>query len=287
MMPLNFTKHSVQKSFLEYQIIKPLKSGGFKSTYFAKQNGNRYVLKILDPKDIVRIKREIRAFKLVTSPYVARLLRYGQRKVEGKGVIFFVEEYVNGEDLDTLICDKNRLFDNLEILRFLNCGILAIESLWNPHKIVHRDIKPSNIIIRPDGDSVLLDLGIARHQTLSPLTPSGIIGPGTPGFMSPEQLKCIKGALDLRSDFFGLGICAYMMATSTHPFQANDYHIVEVDFIPKSPRELNQKIHVDVSNLIMKFLERKIYKRPRNSEIALGLIMQVKKEVMKNEKRNE
>ena len=268
----------IQKNFPEYSKFKYRKSGGFKDVYIATKGDVEYVIKILEPKHLDRVEREIRAFNLITSPFVARLLQYGKKTIKGKEYIYFIEEYVEGEELSDLIKKRNQ-FSNTEILHFLECTVLGVKAMWEPHKIVHRDIKPANIIIKLNGNPVILDLGLARHLTLTSLTPTGYVGIGTPSYRSPEQIKALKREIDLRSDFFCLGICAYMMATLTHPFNALDVNIIDENFYPKPPQEINHKISLGVSNLIMKFIERKDYKRPKDSDMALSLINETRKDV--------
>lgn len=73
-----------------------------------------------------------------------------------------LREYVPGESLDR-VCGKRR-FSDAEIIRIGEqlCGQLLLLHQLDP-PVIHRDIKPENVILRPDGQAVLIDFGIARE----------------------------------------------------------------------------------------------------------------------------
>jgi serine/threonine protein kinase len=86
------------------------------------------------------------------------------------------------------------------------------------HGIVHGDLKPANIMIKPNGEPVLLDFGLAHDLKQSPsrLLVSGIVC-GTPAYMSPEQ--CVADmSVDHRSDIWSLGVVLFEVATHKRPF---------------------------------------------------------------------
>ena len=85
--------------------------------------------------------------------------------------------------------------------------------------IVHRDIKPSNILIGGDSKLKLVDMGLARSESLDlseDMTASGVTL-GTFDYISPEQAKDPRDA-DLRSDIYSLGCTLYFMLTGSPPY---------------------------------------------------------------------
>jgi serine/threonine-protein kinase len=87
--------------------------------------------------------------------------------------------------------------------------------------LIHRDIKPSNLMITPDGDAKILDLGLARATgDESPLTrPNVVIG--TLDYASPEQLSDAARA-DRRSDLYSIGCTLYFTLSGRPPFEGGD-----------------------------------------------------------------
>ena len=85
---------------------------------------------------------------------------------------------------------------------------------------------------------------------------------GTVPYMSPEQLKSV--AIDQRSDVFSLGVVLYEMMTGKRPFERSNLmailRAIGTD-TPKSPRELDETIPQDVSDLLMRLLEKDPEKR--------------------------
>ena len=89
----------------------------------------------------------------------------------------------------------------------------------NIHGILHRDIKPENIMITPGKLVKLMDFGAAQPLNITSNTMQGMIV-GTFHYMSPEQIS--GGKLDIRSDFFSLGIVLYELFTNQKPFTAEN-----------------------------------------------------------------
>ena len=84
--------------------------------------------------------------------------------------------------------------------------------------IVWRDPKPANVVVTPEGRVVILDFGISRQLSLAGAdTQVGMIL-GTPGYMSPEQIR--GEPVDTRSDIYGLGSCTSKSSRADAPTRA-------------------------------------------------------------------
>jgi serine/threonine protein kinase/Tfp pilus assembly protein PilF len=103
-------------------------------------------------------------------------------------------------------------------------GARMAEALEHAHErgVLHRDIKPSNVLVTGDGMPMLLDFNLAREAVADdPEEATGTLG-GTLDYMAPEHLEALAdglaGAVDARSDIFGLGVLLYEALMGARPF---------------------------------------------------------------------
>ena len=118
-----------------------------------------------DPRAVVRFEREMKAIGRLDHAHIVRA--YDARGIEGRLVL--VMEFVEGLDLRRLTRRLGRLgtADACELARQAALGLQAAHE----HGLVHRDIKPSNLMLAPEGQVKVLDLGLARFH--GGLLPSG------------------------------------------------------------------------------------------------------------------
>lgn len=108
-------------------------------------------------------------------------------------------------------------------------GVLQALALAHSRGVIHRDLKPDNLFLVPVGDGTIyqvkvLDFGIAKVMDaaggMGSKTKTGVLL-GTPGYMSPEQIKNSK-AVDARSDLWSVGVIMYEMFTGREAFPADN-----------------------------------------------------------------
>jgi serine/threonine-protein kinase PpkA len=154
------------------------------------------------------LEREYTAIIAIRDPLVVQIYDYGVHA----GFEYLAMEYLVRGDL------KARLqlgVTEVEALRFVEHIAAALRVVHNAG-LLHRDLKPPNVMLRGNDDVALIDFGLARALDGStPSTRTGVLR-GSPYYMSPEQ--ALGEQLDVRSDFYSLGIMFYEMLTGRKPY---------------------------------------------------------------------
>ena len=222
-----------------YAVKRMIGQGGMATVYLAEQVAlHRLVaLKIMSPA--------LAADDTFTSRFLkegatsANLFHPKIIKVFDSGVhdhhYFMAMEYLSGGTLKEKIGSGLPPKKALQILKDMADALRYAHS----KDVVHRDIKSQNILLYEDGTPVLSDFGVAKALgSNTALTRTGI-AVGSPGYMSPEQLR--GQAIDGRTDIYALGILFYEMLTGELPYQATDQFAVAFkhiyDPIPQLPAE--------------------------------------------------
>ena len=214
------------------QIIGKINEGGTAFIYKAHNipfDLDR-VVKILKPslKDeedfFIRFRQEAQLTARLDHPNVLRVFDTG----EVNGYFYMEMEYITGQTLREFMISNSKIGER-DILSIALQITKALEyahgvEMTGPsgeiiHGILHRDIKPENIMITPGKLVKLMDFGAARPLNITSDTMQGMIV-GTFHYMSPEQLS--GGKLDVRSDFFSLGIVMYELCTNRKPFMGEN-----------------------------------------------------------------
>lgn len=200
-----------------YRIIALLGCGGMGEVYRADDLslGQQVALKFLPPSlaanpgAVERFRNEVRIARQISHPNVCRVYDIG----EADGRLFLSMEYVDGEDLGSLLRRIGRLPSDkaLEIARGLCAGLAAAHEKG----VLHRDLKPANIMLDGRGHVLLMDFGLAAiSEEIAP----GDARSGTPAYMAPEQLTGEQ--VTVRSDIYSLGLVLYELFTGRQPFEA-------------------------------------------------------------------
>lgn len=235
----------------------------FKATLL--ENGKDVAIKIYSPDQLIRrAELEVNKLERTTSPFLARLIEYGNFNFRGQLCFYVVTEYVEGKDLRRKL-QEGKLTQS-ESIKLLRQMVQAIDELWNL-RIVHCDIKPANIMYSDKEDFQLIDLGLAKHLDTQTITAVGLIM-GTFGYMAPEQLRGRKN-FTLRVDIFALGIVVYEALTGVHPFQKNQFLIGQIN-----PTPIRDFVKVDdsLSKAVEWMLEANPIRRPSTCQQILQLI---------------
>jgi serine/threonine protein kinase len=235
-----------------------LGQGGFAAVYRVRSLRLDRVeaLKVLfeargsDPKFAARFEREARIAASLEHPNVVRVYDFGN----ADGTFWYSMQYVDGPTL------RARLERHGRMRAEDAAGLLVplLEALEVVHRVgvVHRDIKPDNIILDADGRPYLMDFGIVKQDDDVQETAEGKIL-GTPGYLSPEQLR--GHPLDGRSDLYAAGVTLYQMLTGDIPFRSDDRIATMTRRLTEDPEPPSAKVRdlpPELERIVLKALER-------------------------------
>ena len=248
-----------------YTIVSTLGQGGMGKVYLARDPviGRNVALKVITmrpdlPDDEAaqyreRFLREAQAAGALVHPNIVAVHDVGLDPATR--CPYIVMEHVPGQDLKKVILSRAPLPGPEAVGIVLQ--IAAALDYAHKSGIVHRDIKPANVLCTEQGRVKITDFGVARLAG-SDLTRSDQFV-GSPGFMSPEQLK--GGLIDGRSDLFALGVILYQLLTGKAPFEGES--VSEVLYrISTQPAEPPSDRHSDVSPDFDAILEKALAKDP-------------------------
>lgn len=183
---------------------------------------------------------------------------------EENGTAYFVMEYIKGTTLFELVKKKGVLVES-EAIKYVQQIGQALEIVHdNTPSLLHRDVKPHNIIVREDGEAVLIDFGAARQIVGTNVEHTGIL---THGFAPPEQYET-TGRKGPFVDIYALGATLYFCVTGQVPNAA--LHRISNE-IPL-PQTLNPGISSATNDEIMKAMAMEPDDRHRDmSEFTYSL----------------
>lgn len=249
----------VGKTVGRFKVLREIGKGGMGVVYEADdlRLPRRVALKFLpddvtaDAAMLARFRREAESLSRLNHPHICTIYDIGSYRRQP----FIAMERLEGRTL------RGRLQEGpLSLPEVVDLGLQIADALGAAHAqdIVHRDVKPGNVFITTRGVAKLLDFGLAkgRRRDLADAETSSAETAqrrpfGTPGYMSPEQIR--QEEVDARSDLFSLGCLLYRMTSGRSPFDGASVfetirNILDSDPAPVSfyrsdaPAELDQVI---------------------------------------------
>lgn len=210
-----------------YQLLAKLGEGGMGAVFKARHEHLEKIvaIKVLSKKalqdtaTVARFRREMKAVGALHHPNIVGAHDAGEQQ----GIHFLVMEYVEGQDLSTLL-KKAGPVPVAQVISYLK---QAAEGLAFAHgkNIIHRDVKPANLLVNAEGIVKILDLGLARlddsglaeAEAKQGLTQTGQVM-GTVDYMAPEQAYDTH-RVDAKADVYSLGCTMFRMLTGRNPFE--------------------------------------------------------------------
>lgn len=216
-----------------------------------------------------RFLRECRTTAALDHPGLVTVFDAGE---EG-GELYLVMQRVPGVSLADLIAEDAPfpVERAVAVAAQLCAALAAVHAV----RVVHRDLKPSNVMVREDGRTVLLDLGIATalDPEATRLTLTGV-PIGSPSYMAPEQ--ALSAAVDPRSDLYALGCLLHEMLTGEGPFRAPTALGLlrrHVDDPPVPLRDLRPEVPAALERLVLDLLAKRPGDRPADAQEVYGRLL--------------
>jgi serine/threonine protein kinase len=255
-----------------YRIVALLGRGGMSEVYRAEDLRLSQVVAIKflpqsfsqDAASLARFHSEVRIARQVSHANVCRVFDIG----EVEGIPFLTMEYVDGEDLASLVRRIGRLSPDkaTEIARQICAGLAAAHD----RGVVHRDLKPANVMLDGGGRVRITDFGLAA---IASNIKDGDVRAGTPAYMAPEQFAGKE--VTAKSDLYSLGLILYEILTGKRAFEAAtmpELRKLREEGKLTSPSSLVRDLDPLLERVILRCLEKEPSQRPSSAlQIAAAL----------------
>jgi eukaryotic-like serine/threonine-protein kinase len=223
--------------------------------------------------------REARSAAAIQSEHVARLLDVGELE---NGTPYMVMEHLNGIHLAKHL----RASGPLPVDEAVDYVLQACEAIAEAHMlgVIHRDLKPANLFLtaRADGSPLVKVLDFGLSKPIRPDAPNGLEASltatntliGSPHYMSPEQVRCLK-TIDARTDIWSLGVILYELLTGQLPFDNGSVAAVVICIATEPPLPVEARrpdLPAGLARVIGRCLEKNTSRRVQSvSEFAQAL----------------
>ncbi|NEO02608.1 MAG: serine/threonine protein kinase, partial [Moorea sp. SIO3I7] len=272
-----------------YKVIKKLGSGNFSQTFEVEDLlginssnlGKRKVLKVLKlsyysnskmrEKVVELFQREVEVLKQLNHPGIPRVepdsyFRFVPNKNNQDDFLHcLVMEKIDGLTLEEWLGQNNQLITEAQAIDWLKQLIVILNEI-HP-KYLHRDIKPDNIMVRPNGQLVLIDFGAVKALTQKYIIQQQITSQntsiGTLGYMPPEMMN--EHEAYPQSDFFSLGRTFVRLLSRKHPSDFTQDLQTQKLFWRNEVKSFSKRL----LNLIDFLMEPDWQNRPKNTQKIL------------------
>src|SRR5271165_7206209 len=255
-----------------YRIVALLGRGGMGEVYRAEDLRLSQVVAIKflpealssDASALARFHSEVRVARQISHPNVCRVFDIG----DAEGIPFLTMEYVDGEDISSLIRRIGRLPQDkaTEISRQICAGLAAAHE----RGVVHRDLKPANLMLDGAGKIRITDFGLAG---IAASIQGAEVRAGTPAYMAPEQLAGKE--VTPKSDLYSLGLVMYEVLTGKRAFDAAtlpELMKARNEGTITNPSALLRDLDPLLERVILRCLEKDPGKRPGSAlQVAAAL----------------
>ena len=243
-----------------YRIVSLLGQGGMGAVYRAWDTRLNVPVALkemtpqpgLDPHTLAQLRRQFRheaqTLARLNHPHLVDVTDF----FEEGGNAYLVMRFIEGESLAALI-EREGALPEKQVLIWAG-QLLDALAYCHSQGVIHRDVSPQNVIIRPDGQAVLVDFGLVKlWDPHDPHTKTAMRGMGKPEYAPPEQYDIEMGHTDARSDIYGLGATLYHALTGQAPPTATFRMADPEQFVP--PRAVVPGVSGRTEAAVLKALE--------------------------------
>ncbi len=252
---LSSLKSFVGSSFGNYQLVRPIDTGGFATVYLGIHNElhTKAAIKVLHTRmgfdEIEMFRLEARTAARLVHPNIIRVFDFGYEQ----HIPFLVMDYAPHGNIRQLCPVGSHLPQGI-IVSYVRQIAGALQYMHN-YGFVHRDIKPQNMLLGRDERILLGDFGITIAASLNATRLQKNIG--TLPYMSPESLV---GNTCFTSDQYSLAIVVYEWLCGETPFKGTAYQIMR-QHLYATPPPLHAKMPT-ISPAVEKVVLKALAKRP-------------------------
>ena len=199
----------------KYKILNVIGRGGMSRVYLAMNErvNRQWAVKEIRKQDACHLhanKKEIEMLKRLSHPHLPGIVDV----IENRDTLLIVMDYIEGRSLQDLLNEYGAQPQE-QVLSWAGqlCDTLSYLHSRKP-AIIYRDMKPSNVMLKPDGNVMLIDFGAAREY--KPTNTNDTVSLGTRGYAAPEQYEK-EGQSDARTDIYCLGVMLFQLLTGESP----------------------------------------------------------------------
>lgn len=234
----------------KYKILAEVGRGGMSVVYLAlnEKANKQWAIKVIR-KDGIKDLEVVKTSLLVETELLKKLSHPNLPSIidviDTDDTFIIVMDYIEGNPLSRALEEFGAQPQEMvvEWAKQL-CDVLGYLHTRNP-AIIYRDLKPANIMLKPDGNVMLIDFGTAREFKEKNLADTTCLG--TQGYAAPEQFGGM-GQTDGRTDIYCLGATLYHLVTGWNPCMP-PYEILPI-------REINPQLSSGLESIILKSTQR-------------------------------
>jgi serine/threonine-protein kinase len=231
----------------KYKILNKIGQGGMSVVYLAMNEKANKQWAIKEVRKDGKKDFDVIRQNLVVETDMLKKLRHAHLPsivdvIDGDGTFLIVMDYIEGNPLNVLVNEQGAQSqeDVIDWAKQL-CDVLGYLHSRTP-AIIYRDMKPSNVMLKPDGNVMLIDFGTAReYKNKNMVEDTTCLG--TQGYAAPEQFGG-HGQTDARTDIYCLGATMYHLVTGHNPAKP-PYEMYPI-------RQWNPKLSAGLEEVILK-----------------------------------